>query len=144
MIRGKNLGVLTVLVGMLGLLLVRVVIAHGNVTTQLVNTEGLEPLGEEWLEVNPYRGNETAIEIGKLAYGQNCARCHGIEAKSGGIAPDLRLLGPDRESDRWFIYRFRDGATRNGVTYMPPYRDILGQEAGWAIRSWLDTQFVDE
>ena len=36
-----------------------------------------------------------AIKIGGSAYGQNCARCHGLGAVSGGIAPDLRLLPTD-------------------------------------------------
>lgn len=119
-------------------------LAHGDVTLQPVSTDELEPLGEEWLTVNPYRGDETAIEIGKAAYGQNCARCHGIDAMSGGIAPDLRLMGPDAESDEWYAYRFRDGATRNGVTYMPPYGLIFKQEVAWAIRSWLDTLYDED
>ena len=65
---------------------------HGNVTPQPVDTSELEPLGEEWLYVNPYRGNEKAVEIGASAYNQNCARCHGLEAVSGGVTPDLRLF----------------------------------------------------
>jgi mono/diheme cytochrome c family protein len=28
---------------------------------------------------------------------------------------------------------------RDGVTYMPPFGEVLSQEAIWAIRSWLDT-----
>ncbi|WP_260602156.1 aldehyde dehydrogenase family protein, partial [Pseudomonas aeruginosa] len=55
-----------------------------------------EPLGKEWRDTNPYREpyakHDLAVEIGASAYNQNCARCHGLEAKSGGIAPDLRLL----------------------------------------------------
>ena len=66
--------------------------AHGDVVPQNVNTDGLEPLGEEWRDENPYRDNPRAVEIGASAYNQNCAACHGLEAKSGGIAPDLRYL----------------------------------------------------
>ena len=54
--------------------------AHGDVVPQAVNTDGLEPLGEEWLDENPYRDNPRAIEIGSSAYNQNCAACHGLEA----------------------------------------------------------------
>lgn len=57
--------------------------AHGDVVPQAVNTDGLEPLGADWLEENPYRGNAKAIEIGASAYNQNCAACHGLEAKIG-------------------------------------------------------------
>ncbi|MEE4107805.1 MAG: hypothetical protein V2I24_00565, partial [Halieaceae bacterium] len=53
--------------------------AHGDVTPQPVNTDDLEPL-QEWVEENPYRGDETAIKIGTSAYAQNCARCHGLDA----------------------------------------------------------------
>ena len=59
--------------------------AHGDVTPQAVDISGLEPLGKEWRDSNPYRGNERAIEIGKSAFNQNCARCHGLGAVSGGI-----------------------------------------------------------
>lgn len=113
--------------------------AHGDTVPQAVDTTGLEPLGAKWRDVNPYRGNPKAIEIGKSAYNQNCARCHGLEAVSGGIAPDLRYLDKADLGDEWFKERFIGGSVRNGNVYMPPFGDILGQEAGWAIRSYLDT-----
>ncbi|MCU7871666.1 MAG: cytochrome c-550 PedF [Candidatus Thiodiazotropha sp. (ex Lucinoma borealis)] len=120
------------------------VVAHGNVTPQAVDTENLPQLGEEWLEVNPYRGNADAIKTGASAYNQNCARCHGLGAISGGIAPDLRLLPAEDEGDEWYLYRTRNGAIRNGITYMPPFESILSQEALWSIRAWLVTLPVDE
>jgi cytochrome c-550 PedF len=105
-----------------------------------VDTSGLPPLGDDWLMENPYRGNELAIRIGEHGYTQNCARCHGIDGVSGGLAPDLRLLDPGVEGDEWYILRTRDGYAQNGVTKMPAYRGILNQEAMWAIRSWIDTK----
>lgn len=113
--------------------------AHGNVTPQPVNTEGLEKLGDSWRTENPYRGNARAITIGKSAYAQNCARCHGLEAISGGIAPDLRYLEAGQAGDEWFITRARGGSVRDGKVYMPAFGDVLGQEALWAIRSYIDT-----
>src|SRR5919205_4072684 len=65
---------------------------HGDVVPQAVNTAGLPSLGGDWREENPFRANDAAIRIGTSAYNQNCARCHGLEAISGGIAPDLRKL----------------------------------------------------
>ena len=112
---------------------------HGDVQPQPVDIGGLELLGDEWRETNPYVGNEEAIEIGSSAYNQNCARCHGLGAISGGIAPDLRELPSDAEGDEWYIMRARNGAIRNGITYMPAFEEILGQEALWAIRAWLIT-----
>lgn len=114
--------------------------AHGDVTPQPVNTDGLEKLGPDWRASNPYRGNPRAIEIGASAYNQNCARCHGLGAISGGIAPDLRFLDEGDPGDEWFSERFRKGASRDGKVYMPAFGPVLGQEAGWAIRSWLETQ----
>jgi cytochrome c-550 PedF len=113
--------------------------AHGDVTPQAVDTTGLEALGSEWRDANPFRGNERAIEIGKSAFNQNCARCHGLGAVSGGIAPDLRFLEPGDMGDEWFKARVRNGAIRNGITYMPKFDGPLSQEALWSIRSWLET-----
>lgn len=122
--------------------------AHGDVAPQPINTEGLEPLGEEWRERNPYSGNELAIKIGELAYGQNCARCHGIHAISGGINPDLRELEHNAENDAWYIMRVRKGAIRNGITYMPVFAESdggpLSQEGLWAIWAWLETKVIEE
>ncbi len=118
-------------------------LAHGDVQPQPVDIGNLKPLGEEWLEANPYVGNPEAIEIGASAYNQNCARCHGLGAVSGGISPDLRALPADADGDEWYVYRARNGAIRNGVTYMPKFEGVLSQEALWAIRAWLITVPMD-
>lgn len=117
--------------------------AHGDVTPQPVDTAGLQKLGDAWRDSNPYRGSARAIEIGASAFNQNCARCHGLGAVSGGIAPDLRFLEPGDPGDEWFKERVTNGAIRNGVTYMPKFGEALGQEALWAIRSWLETVHQD-
>ena len=69
--------------------------AHGDVTPQAVDTKDVPKLGEAWRAENPYRGDAKAMAIGNSAYSQNCARCHGLEAISGGIAPDLRKMDND-------------------------------------------------
>lgn len=118
--------------------------AHGDVVPQAVKTEGLEPLGAEWLDENPYRENPRAIEIGSSAYNQNCAACHGLEAKSGGIAPDLRYLETGITGDEWFKERVINGAVRDGRVYMPKMANFLSQEALWAIRSYLESVAVEQ
>lgn len=123
-----------------GLVFSQLVRAHGDVTPQVVDISTLKPLGEKLAEENPYRGEAEAIRIGSSAYNQNCARCHGLEAISGGIAPDLRKLELDKETDQYFINSVRRGKVRNGNVYMPPFEGILQQEAIWAIRSYLDTR----
>jgi cytochrome c-550 PedF len=115
------------------------VFAHGDVLPQAVDTTGLKNLGADWQASNPYRKDKTAIRIGDSAFNQNCARCHGLGAISGGIAPDLRYLPQGDEGDEVFMPRVRNGAVRDGRVYMPPFEATLSQEAMWAIRTWLET-----
>ena len=120
-------------------------LAHGDVTPQGVDIGGLTPIGEEWVDTNPYRGEDNqdyaeAVRIGDSAYNQNCARCHGLEAISGGIAPDLRELESDYDGDEWYIYRVQNGAVRDGAVYMPKMADYLSQEALWAIRTYIESR----
>lgn len=118
--------------------------AHGDVTPQKVDISGLEPLGTEWRTANPYSGNPRAIEIGTSGYGGNCARCHGLQVISGGIAPDLRYLEKGKIGDEWFIQRIRHGAkNQDGTSIMPAFEEFLPQEAMWAIRSYIETQHQD-
>lgn len=115
--------------------------AHGDVTPQPVDTTGLPPVGTEWLDKNPYRGNALALKIGSSGFNQNCARCHGLEAISGGMAPDLRYLDKAEDGDKWFLTRIRGGYTQNGMTKMPAFEGLLNQEAMWAIRTYLDSRY---
>jgi quinohemoprotein ethanol dehydrogenase len=39
------------------------------------------------------------IKKGEVLYGQNCASCHGISAKSNHIVPDLRYMSKQTHSD---------------------------------------------
>jgi cytochrome c-550 PedF len=118
--------------------------AHGDVTPQPVDTKGLKPLGKDWLKANPYRGEELAQRIGASGFNQNCARCHGLQAVSGGLAPDLRYLDKADAGDEWFLNRIRHGYTQNGMTKMPAFEGILSQEAMWAIRSYLDSRYAGD
>ena len=118
-------------------------LGHGDVTPQPMDTTGLPSLGEEWRTENPYRGNAVAIKLGESGYTQNCARCHGIGAVSGGLAPDLRHSERGKDGDEIYIQKVRGGIVRNGAVYMPKFEGILTQEGMWAIRSWLDTKFEE-
>jgi cytochrome c-550 PedF len=131
--------------------------AHGDVTPQAVDTKTLPQLGAKWLPSNPYSSGpaaKEALRIGTSAYNQNCARCHGLEAISGGIAPDLRKFDADctgladeakknaclAEMDEFYVATVRRGRTRDGRVYMPPFESTLSQEAIWAIRTYLETR----
>ncbi len=131
--------------------------AHGDVVPHSVDTSTLPQLGEKWLDTNPYSKGDAhaeALRIGSSAYNQNCARCHGLEAISGGISPDLRKLDGDclslgdevkklacfQEINDYFVSTVRRGRTRDGRVYMPPFEGILSQEAMWAIKTYLETR----
>ena len=121
--------------------------AHGDVAPQAVDTTGLPANGDDWLTENPYRaeaaGEEVwaeAVRVGASGYNQNCARCHGLEVISGGLAPDLRFLEAEEYGDEWYVERFREGYTQNGITKMPAFGELLGQDAAWAIRTYIETR----
>lgn len=140
--------------GLTCMLAVAAVWAHGNMTPQAVDTSTLPQLGPEWRTENPYRKNAEAIRIGSAAFNQNCARCHGLDAVSGGMAPDLRHLDNDcsaiadakrkdvclTEIDQYVLETVRHGRTRNGAVYMPPFEGTFSQEAIWAVKAYLETR----
>ena len=132
-------------------------LAHGDVLPQSVDTHTLPQLGDKWLDANPYGSGPAhaeALRIGTSAYNQNCARCHGLEAISGGIAPDLRKFDGDcsdladaekknacyREMDDFFVSTVRRGRARDGRVYMPPFEGTLSQEAIWTIKTYLESR----
>jgi cytochrome c-550 PedF len=131
--------------------------AHGDVVPQSVDTSTLPQLGPKWLDDNPFSkgaANKVALRIGTSAYNQNCARCHGLEAISGGISPDLRKIDNDcadladqakknacyQEINEYFVATVRRGRARDGRVYMPPFEGTLSQEAIWSIKTYLETR----
>jgi cytochrome c-550 PedF len=135
--------------------------AHGDVVPQAVDTKTLPQLGSKMLDANPYAEGvaaapvfEESKRIGTSAYNQNCARCHGLEAISGGMAPDLRKFDADcvglsdakkkaacySEMQEYFLATVRAGRVRDGRVYMPPFNETLSQEAIWAIKTYLETR----
>lgn len=116
---------------------------------------GLSPLPAAWQVINPYRGDERAVDVGASAYAQHCAKCHGAEgARSVAEAPDLRRLNSfcnrltqtDLKSlcladvDRYYLLSVREGKIRAGLRHMPAWEGVLPQETLWAIRSFTETR----
>lgn len=143
---------------LLGLATVEAV-AHGDVTPHPVDTTGLKPLGAEWIEPNPYRGDEKAVLAGATGYLHNCAGCHGLNANSGGVAPDLLKLDRDclemaskgqqdscmKEGDDFFKEITLAGKKNSeGRFTMPAYGTVFTQEAVWAIKAYIDSRTVEE
>lgn len=120
-----------------------------------VAPDGLASLGETWLEANPYRGQPAAVSVGRAAYNQACARCHGADAATNAApAPDLRQINRYcrriddaelnaacmRDNDAWFAKSVRYGKVIVGVTHMPPWQGVLKQELAWAIQTFIEAQ----
>ena len=116
------------------------VMSHGDVTPQEVDTGSLPDLGKEALSKNPFReGNkhgdmhDEAVKVGESGYAGNCAVCHGIQAMSGGLTPDLREL--TEWDDEYFIGRVMNGTGRG----MPSFKENLDQTAIWAIKTYIES-----
>ncbi|MGN5478637.1 cytochrome c-550 PedF [Cupriavidus basilensis] len=131
--------------------------AHGDVTPQAVDTKSLPQLGDDWRPDNPIapgQSNRRPSVLAARPTTRDCARCHGLEAVSGGIAPDLRKLDSDcvsladakkkqacmTEISQYFTTTVRKGRTRDGRVYMPPFDGVLSQEAVWAIKTYLESR----
>lgn len=131
--------------------------AHGDVTPHPIDTTGLPPLGEEWVMPNPYRGNTQAAAIGAEGYLHNCAECHGLNAVSGGVAPDLRSMGGDcldkaasmqadclKDADDYFKDIVMHGKKNSEGRYvMPAYNSVFTQSAVWALKAYIDARTVE-
>ena len=50
---------------------------------------------------------------------------------------------PLKKADEWFLERVKNGAVIDGRVYMPPFDELLSQEAMWAIRAYIDTRMPD-
>jgi len=133
--------------------------AHGDVTPHPVDTSSLQPLGKDWILPNPYRGSEKAVAVGAIGYLHNCAGCHGLNAESGGVAPDLLLITKDclgmasneqqssclKDTDDYYKDIVLHGKKNGeGRFLMPAYDSVFTQEAVWAIKAYTDARTKEE
>jgi cytochrome c-550 PedF len=133
--------------------------AHGDVTPHPIDTSTLKPLGAEWIEPNPYRGDQKAAAVGAVGYLHNCAGCHGLNAESGGVAPDLLKMGKEcmdmaskslqascmKDADSYFKdITLKGKKNGEGRFTMPAYDAVFTQEAVWAIKAYIDLRTVED
>ena len=128
--------------------------AHAfEVVKPQVDTGALPAAAKTWDEPNPLRGNKDAVVIGRSAFNQACAQCHGADANgSRSPAPDLRRMGigcrriQDEalrqrcmgDADAFFIKSVRYGKQKFGIVHMPPWEGVLTPEVAWSIRSFVE------
>lgn len=121
----------------------------------VVDTSTLPALAPDWAVTNPYRSNANAAGIGRDAFNQACARCHGVDANgSGAAAPDLRRLGLAcgrvrddalkqrclADVDHYFVQSVLKGKTRFGIEHMPAWEGVLEPNLIWSLKSFIETQ----
>lgn len=119
-----------------------------------VDSSALPALADPDSDHNPYRGNARAIAIGREAFNQSCAGCHGVDANaSRSPAPDLRRIGRGcarvadpalqrrchSDADYYFRSTVEKGKIKLGVQHMPAWKGVLSTELIWAIRSYIET-----
>jgi mono/diheme cytochrome c family protein len=82
--------------------------------------------------VNPFAGQPEAAKAGRQIFLQTgCYNCHGLEARGGGIAPDLTT---SRLDERQMFQTIHDG--RRG-TLMPSWGKQLDSDEIWKVVTYL-------
>ena len=119
-----------------------------------IDTSGLPPIEDKSTDYNPYRGNADVLAVGRDAFNQVCARCHGIDADASRMpAPDLRRVGVgctrlvpgkwkrrcESDADFYFKQSVEEGKVKVGIRHMPRWKDVLSTELIWAIRSFVES-----
>lgn len=128
--------------------------AHAfNVVTPQVDTSTLPATARTWDEPNPLRANKDAFTIGRSAFNQACAQCHGADANgSRSPAPDLRRMGSGckriqddalrqrcmADADAFFMKSVRFGKQKFGIVHMPPWEGVLTPDVAWAVRTFVE------
>lgn len=118
-----------------------------------VDMATLPAIAGGWAEINPLRGNANAIIVGREAFNQACAACHGVDANgSRSPAPDLRRMGRgcqrvqdtalrqrcQSDADHFFVKSVRYGKQKFGIVHMPPWEGVLDPALIWSIRTFVE------
>jgi mono/diheme cytochrome c family protein len=120
----------------------------------VVDTSTLPALPAGWAELNPLRGNAIAATVGRSAFNQSCATCHGMDADgSRAPAPDLRRIGRAcgrvrdaalhqrclSDADHFFLKSVLKGKQKFGIEHMPAWEGVLDPAVVWSLRSFIET-----
>jgi quinohemoprotein ethanol dehydrogenase len=76
------------------------------------------------------------LERGQASYNSHCRICHGIDARSGGMMPDLRFMSAATHAEFEAIVLQGARAARG----MPPFAERLKPEDVTAIHAWVIEQ----
>lgn len=83
--------------------------------------------------VNPFAGNEAAIQQGKVLYDTHCYMCHGYDGKGNNIgAPIADLVSPEVPDGQVFV------AIANGLdSMMPGFLNISTKDDIWHMVAYV-------
>ena len=79
-------------------------------------------------------GSDAQIQAGAVMYRRNCVICHGIDAVSGGVLPDVRHSAFNASQDAWKGVLI-DGALQD--LGMVSFAEILSVQDAESIRAYV-------
>ena len=82
---------------------------------------------------NPLSGNPESIALGKQLFGTWCAQCHGTDATGGKYGANLTIFSLGYKE---FLVTAKNGRVQK---QMPPWKDVLDDEALNKIGAYLET-----
>jgi glucose dehydrogenase/cytochrome c5 len=90
-------------------------------------------IAAELPEPPPFEAEAQQLALGKDLYYERCAVCHGLDAASGGVLPDLRRASPETHA-AW------DAIVRGGLYRergMPAFAQIFSAADSEAVRAFV-------
>jgi quinohemoprotein ethanol dehydrogenase len=84
----------------------------------------------------PSEAAPAVLARGEALYNAHCRICHGIDARSGGMMPDLRFMSEATHAEFNKVVLSGARAARG----MPPFADVLQQPDAEAIHAWVIEQ----
>jgi quinohemoprotein ethanol dehydrogenase len=84
------------------------------------------------LDPPPATASATTVAQGKALFGRFCSTCHGANAVSGGVTPDLRYSPVLADSASWKAVVIDGILHERGMVSFKPVMDEAGAEAARA------------
>jgi mono/diheme cytochrome c family protein len=89
---------------------------------------------------NPFKPSAAALQVGKTLFDDNCAACHGYNARGDGPVRFLLRIPPADLTGGVSVQR-SDGyiyaTIRNGSIVMPSYADAMSATERWQVVLYL-------
>jgi mono/diheme cytochrome c family protein len=87
---------------------------------------------DEALRKNPVPADRNTIAEGRTLFSQNCASCHGTNAKGSSMAPDLTNSSVQNQSDGALFWKITQGKAP-----MPSFSPIITELQRWEVIDYI-------